>query len=250
MPRTYRIGQIVPSSNITMETEIPAMLRAREGIRDDRFTFHSARMRMKNVTSEELTAMDQESLRCAVELADARVDTMAYACLVGIMAVGPGYHRKSEAKIADAARSAGCQGSVSSSAGSLVTGLKALGVQRIALIAPYMKPLTERVVAYIQAEGLHVVDHLSLEIPDNLAVGERDPMALLKDLDRLEYTDADAVVLSVCVQLPSLPAVSAAQDRIGLPVVSTATCTVYQMLVDLGLDPVVPGAGAILDDCR
>ncbi len=27
MNRTYRIGQIVPSSNTTMETEIPAMLR-------------------------------------------------------------------------------------------------------------------------------------------------------------------------------------------------------------------------------
>jgi hypothetical protein len=26
---TYRIGQIVPSSNTTMETEIPALLRAR-----------------------------------------------------------------------------------------------------------------------------------------------------------------------------------------------------------------------------
>ena len=33
MDRTYRIGQIVPSSNTTMETEIPAMLRAREAIR-------------------------------------------------------------------------------------------------------------------------------------------------------------------------------------------------------------------------
>ena len=28
----YRIGQIVPSSNTTMETEIPAMLRAREAV--------------------------------------------------------------------------------------------------------------------------------------------------------------------------------------------------------------------------
>jgi maleate isomerase len=39
--RAYRIGQIVPSSNTTMETEIPSMLRARESIRPDRFTFHS-----------------------------------------------------------------------------------------------------------------------------------------------------------------------------------------------------------------
>ena len=28
MQKTYRIGQIVPSSNTTMETEIPAMLLA------------------------------------------------------------------------------------------------------------------------------------------------------------------------------------------------------------------------------
>src|SRR5205807_7223540 len=74
--RTYRIGQIVPSSNTTMETEIPAMLRAREALRPERFTFHSSRMRMHQVTKEELAAMNREGLRCAAELADARVDVM------------------------------------------------------------------------------------------------------------------------------------------------------------------------------
>ena len=63
--RFRRIGLIVPSSNVTMETEIPAMLRAREAIRPERFTFHASRMRMKKVTAEELTAMDRDSLRCA-----------------------------------------------------------------------------------------------------------------------------------------------------------------------------------------
>ena len=72
--KTYRIGQIVPSSNITMETEIPAMLRAREAVEPERFTFHSSRMRLKKVTKEELAAMDADSDRCAAELADARVD--------------------------------------------------------------------------------------------------------------------------------------------------------------------------------
>ena len=47
-----RIGMIVPSSNTTMETEIPAMLRAREGIHPERFTFHSARMRMRRARRE------------------------------------------------------------------------------------------------------------------------------------------------------------------------------------------------------
>ena len=63
MQKPYRIGQIVPSSNTTMETEIPAMLMARQLIRPERFTFHSSRMRMKTVKKDELAAMDAESDR-------------------------------------------------------------------------------------------------------------------------------------------------------------------------------------------
>ena len=92
----YRIGQIVPSSNTTMETEIPAILRAREIVEPERFTFHSSRMRMQKVTKEELAAMDADSDRCALELADARDDVLGYACLVAIMSMGKGYHRVSE----------------------------------------------------------------------------------------------------------------------------------------------------------
>jgi maleate cis-trans isomerase len=40
-----------------METEIPAMLRAREAVEPERFTFHSSRMRMQNVTKEELEGL-------------------------------------------------------------------------------------------------------------------------------------------------------------------------------------------------
>ena len=97
--KTYRIGQIVPSSNVTMETEIPALLRAREAVSPERFTFHSSRMRMKKVTAEELAAMDRDSDRCALELSDAAVDVMGYACLVAIMSMGRGYHRESQKRL-------------------------------------------------------------------------------------------------------------------------------------------------------
>src|SRR6201987_1304584 len=99
MKTLYRIGQIVPSSNITMETEIPAMLQARQLIRPERFAFHSSRMRMNEVSKEELASMDSESDRCALELSDANVDVMGYACLVAIMSMGLGYHRESERRL-------------------------------------------------------------------------------------------------------------------------------------------------------
>jgi maleate isomerase len=56
-----------------METEIPALLRAREAeAPDERFTFHSSRMRMRRVTPEELRSMNEQTGRAAAELADAR----------------------------------------------------------------------------------------------------------------------------------------------------------------------------------
>src|SRR5258706_14747071 len=99
--RSVRIGQIVPSSNITMETEIPAMLNAHDA---QRFTFHSSRMRMHKVTREELVAMNKEGLRCIAELSDAQVDIASTACLVPHMAMGPGYHRIAEAHLEAEAR--------------------------------------------------------------------------------------------------------------------------------------------------
>ena len=132
------------------------------------------------------------------------------------------------------------------SAGALVTGLTQMGLGRVAVLAPYMRPLTELVVDYIQAEGIVVTNSLALEIPDNLEVGRRDPLALLDEVKRLDHAGADAVVLSACVQMPSLPAIQRVEDMIGKPVVSAATLTVRGLLLALGLTPVVPGAGAAL----
>lgn len=245
--KTYRIGQIVPSSNTTMETEIPAMLNARMGlIPEDRFTFHSSRMRMMNVTPEELKAMDAASDRCVVELADARCNVMAYACLVAIMAQGNGYHRQSQQRLEAAVKTTGVDIPVLSSAGALVDSMKEFGIKKVSIITPYMKPLTQRVVEYIEAEGIEVKDSISLEVSDNLEVGLLNPENLLEHVQRLDHEGVDAVVLSACVQMPSLPAIQRAEDLIGKPVLSASVATVYQMLKTLGLETRVPNAGFLL----
>lgn len=246
MFKTYRIGQIVPSSNTTMETEIPAMLRLRETVRPERFTFHSSRMRMKKVVKEELAAMDAESDRCAIELSDARVDVLGYACLVAIMAMGRGYHRVSQERLTKHTTENGAHAPVLTSAGALVDALKVIGAKKIVVVAPYMKRLTELVVDYIGNEGYEVIDWRALEIPDNLEVGRHDPSRLPEIVSELKYQDADAIVLSACVQMPSLPAVAKVEAMTGKPVITAAIATTYAMLRNLDLEPIVPGAGALL----
>jgi maleate isomerase len=246
MTKPYRIGQIVPSSNTTMETEIPAMLGARQLIRPERFTFHASRMRMKHVKKEELAAMDAESDRCAAELSDAQVDVLGYACLVAIMSIGRGYHRESQSRLTRVTEENGAPAPVITSAGALVDGLKTLGAKRIALVAPYMKPLTELVVDYIENEGIAVKVWRALEIPDNLAVARHDPNNLPGIVADLDLDGVDIIVLSACVQMPSLGAVAKVEAQTGKPVLTAAIATTYAMLKAMGLEPIVPGAGSLL----
>ena len=120
--------------------------------------------------------------------------------------------------------------------------------RKVSIVTPYMRPLTDLVVDYIVHEGIAVQDSIALEIPDNLAVGRRDPLALINDVDALDLTGVDAVVLSACVQMPSLPAIEAVQDKLGLPVLTAATSTTRVMLQQLGLEPVSTGSGFALSE--
>lgn len=245
--KNFRIGQIVPSSNTTMETEIPAMLTSRYSLfPEERFTFHSARMRMMKVSPQELKKMDVDSDRCALELSDARVDVMAYACLVAIMCQGAGYHQVSQERLGKVVAGNEAPTPVLSSAGALIDSLNVLGYKKVAIITPYMKPLTQQVIDYIEAAGIEVTDSISLEVSDNLAVGRLDPMNLVAHADRLNIGQADGVVLSCCVQMPSLPAIQVVQDRVDKAVLSASVATVYQILKTLGLEAKVPNAGHLL----
>lgn len=244
----YHIGMIVPSSNLTMETELPRMLRQREEVRpEERFVFHTSRMRMQHVTPEQLRAMNAQTERSALELADAQPDVVASACLVALMAQGPGYHCTAEEEIAAGLRSGGSTAPVVSSAGALLSAVEALGVKRVAVIAPYMRTLTATVVEYVEDAGVDVVDSLSLEVPDNLDVARLDPADLRTHWKRLDLTGAEAIVLSACVQMPSLPSIQAVEDASGLPVLSAATATTHRILTELGLPPTVPNAGRLLN---
>jgi maleate isomerase len=246
MSKIYRIGQIVPSSNTTMETEIPAILRAREAVEAERFTFHSSRMRMQHVTKEELAKMDSDSDRCALELADARVDVLGYACLVAIMSMGLGYHKKSEVRLHGRTVEAGGPAPVVTSAGALVDGLKAIGAKKVAILTPYMKPLTQLVVDYIEHEGIEVLDSISLEVSNNLEVGLLNPLAPVEHTKKLNTATVDAIVASACVQMPSLASIQQIEDRAGMPVLSSSVATTYMMLKKLGLKTYAPGFGSLL----
>jgi maleate isomerase len=246
MTAPHRVGLIVPSSNVTMETELPALLSRHPVAAGRGVTFHSSRAVLHRVDPESLRRMVADGERCAAELADARVDVVAYACLIAVMAEGKGAHEAAEERLAKVLTAAGSPAPVTSSAGALVRTLQRLGARRVAIVTPYLKPLTGMVAGYLAAYGIEVVDSASLEVADNVEVGRLDPARLTGHAKGLRLAGADAVVLSACVQMPSLAVIDEAGRELGLPVLSAATATARETLALLGEEPAVPGAGAAL----
>ena len=240
---THRIGLVVPSSNVTVETEMPAIL-GRHPVSD--FSFHSTRMRMHTVSPEQLRAMNAQRERCILEIADASPEVILYACLVAVMVGGPGEHQRVESLVAEQLATGGSEARIRSSAGALVEALRALDAKRIALVTPYMKPLAEQVVAYLEAEGFDVADWRALEVADNSDVGCIPGEKVMKAARSLDLTDVDALVISCCVQMPSLALVEPAEQEFGIPVLSAATAGAYSILRGLGLNLSIEGAGSLL----
>ncbi|MFD3589499.1 Asp/Glu racemase [Streptomyces sp. NPDC058683] len=238
-----RIGLVVPSSNVTVETEMPRLLGRHPSAR---FSFHSSRMRMHTVSPEQLRAMNAQRERCILELGDAGVDALLYACLVAVMVGGPGEHERVESAITEQLSTGGASAAVLSSAGALPEALRALEARRIALVTPYALPLAKQVVAYMESEGFEVADWRALEVEDNEQVGRIAPERVMDAARDLDLTGVDALVISACVQMPSLDLVQPAEDEFGIPVVSAATAGAYMLLRKLSLPVDLPDAGSLL----
>jgi maleate isomerase len=245
--RTVRVGLVVPSSNVTVETEMPALLRR---CRHASFSFHATRMRLHTVSPDELRAMNSERERCIDEIGDAGVDAVLYACLVALMAQGHrnglGEHEHTEEAVGDQLAARGLHPRVTSSAGALVHALRGLGACRVALVMPYLRPVAALVVAYLEEQGITITDWRALEVGDNAEVGCIPGERVLDAARDLDLAGADALVISACVQMPSLDLVEAAEQELGLPVLSAATAGAFTLLDTLGLPVDIPEAGRLL----
>nr|WP_233556615.1 maleate cis-trans isomerase [Aeromicrobium endophyticum] len=228
---------------MTVETELPQLLRRQEGLD---VSFHSSRMRMTAVTPAGLAAMNVQRERCVMEVADAGPDVLLYACLVALMAGEHEEHQRVESLVAEQLATGQSPTLVRSSAGALLEALEALSVRRVALVTPYMAPLARKVVDYIEHEGFEVADYRALEVEDNHAVGCIEGSRVMAAARELDLTGVDAVVLSACVQMPSLSLIADAEQELGLPVISAATAGAFSILRALNLPAAVANAGSLL----
>lgn len=231
MIRRRKMGILVPSSNVTMEYEMPLM--APQGV-----SFHFSRIPQTEDTEEQLEAMIDYVPEKSNLLAHARVDAIAFGCTSGSFVKGMGYDKKVIEAIKN---STGIMATTTSTA--VVEALKIAGVKRLSVGAPYLDSIMEKLKDFLEKNDFEVVKMKGL----NMVCGEGDlPLDATYNLIReIDIPQADGIFIS-CTDFKTVELLEILENDFGKKVISSNQATMWKLLRLSGMKTPICGFGSLL----
>lgn len=223
-----RLGILTPSSNTVLEPLTSAIL-------DDlpEVTAHFSRFKVTEIAlSPGAVAQfdDEQILRAAELLADAKVDAIAWS---GTSAAWLGFAR-------DVALCERIRNATGRPAGTAVLALNevlaASSVKRLGLVTPYRDDVQAKIIANYDAAGIAVVSERHLGISDNYAFAEEPPDRIEALLREVAADRPDAIAV-LCTNMRGAPLVSELEAEFDIPIHDSVAVTVWKSLKLAGVDP-------------
>jgi maleate isomerase len=122
---------------------------------------------------------------------------------------------------------------------------RALGVQRVALLTPYVRSINDYMRDYIEARGVRVTRMASFERANDNEVARIDMASLRAAVERLgQHPDVEAVFVS-CTSLRIAELVTELEARIGKPVISSNFAMAWHALRLAGVEDREPDRGRL-----
>lgn len=192
----------------------------------------------QDVSPESLRAM-KAHLQSAAALfpADNPLDVLGFACTSGAAEMGPA---QVAGQLAGAARA------VTDPVTALTEACGALGIHRLALLSPYVEPVSRRLCSVLTRQGIDTVAMGSFDEAHEARVARISPASTRDAAKALAAAapTAQAIFLS-CTNLDTLPCIADLERSLGRPVLSSNLVLAWHMLRSAGL----LGSDALPSDC-
>jgi maleate isomerase len=233
VPKTRRFGLLTPSSNTTQEPEFSAAL-------PPDISLHTGRVAYRDITPEEQMHCVLELETESRKLADAEVNVIVFAATAPTIAKGKGYDRELIKRMED---SSGRPATTAATA--FVEALTKLGVQRIALGAPWSKTMDKPMTAFMQAHDFEVVHSEVFGVVASVELGRIGPDSAYQLARRADRPEAEAIVMPGG-NWSSMPVVERLEAELGKPVLVNNAVSLWAGLRLLGRREGIAGYGMLL----
>ena len=233
--KTHRFGLLTPSSNTVQEPEFSAVL-------PQTVSLHTGRLGFRNIDAETMVRCVQELETESRKLADAEVDGIVFAATAPTLAKGKGYDRELIKRMEDAAGKP-----ATTTATAFVDALTRLGVEKIAIGAPWSKAMDAPMVSFMEASGFKVVNSEVVGYVAATELGRVGPEAAYELGRRVDRPDADAVIMPGG-NWPSIAVVERLEQELGKPVLANNAVSIWAGLRLLKRNDSIPGYGRLLRD--
>lgn len=229
-----RLGVLVPSVNTVVEPDMYRM--APPGI-----TIHFSRL---PVPSDETTVENLERLEDHLEeslqsLEQARIKAVSFACTSGSFIKGRSWDRHLIERMEKIVSPA------TTTSESILSALKSLGVEKLALVTPYPDPINDLMEAYLTSQGHHVVNLKSLRLSNSQEIRKVSPEIIYQLSKSADTQGAEGILIS-CTDFQAVPVIETLEGEIKKPVISSNQATLWKLMILSNVHIPIKGYGGLL----
>ena len=230
-----RIGMIYPDSG---KRDLDCTRMAPEGV-----SVHFTRVAFSGEgTLADIGAMSETThlVEAARLLAALDPHSVGWLDTSGSFMFGPKGDRAQTAALAQAA---GAPATTTSTA--TLAAFAALGVGRIAVATPYLAEVNERLVAFMEANGIRIARMCALELAHEREISRASDETVYALARDAMTADAEALFIS-CTDFASIDLIAILERDLGIPVVTANQATLWHAVRLCGVRDEMPGFGRLL----
>jgi maleate isomerase len=173
-------------------------------------------------------------------LPDQKLDTVAYGCTSGTVAIG-------EERIVSQIHKSKPGVYVTTPITAALRAFKKLDINKIAILTPYPKLVNETVYDYLQKRRIEVDSFSGFNLEYDSDIAKVDPQHLIKIIKDIDYSNVDAIFVS-CTALRIVEVLQEIEHLIKKPIVSSNQAIIWDSIRSTKIKSSIEGYGKLLLD--
>ena len=228
-----KIGLITLSTDLAMESDFYSITR------DLPINVFVNRIKNYNPLTEEnlLRMYDQLESVAKDIIPNEKIDTIAYGCTSGTIAIG-----KDKIKKKIQLAKPGCY--VTTPITSAIKAINTIKIKKISVFTPYPESVNKTVFEYFSKEKIEVLSFSSFNLDSDAEIGKVDPNYLLEVLTKMETGNAEGLFVS-CTALPILKILDEVENKINKTVLSSNQTLIWDSIRSVGYEDEINGYGKL-----